>query len=73
MAKTLILHNDNVSEFMDVVHNVSNICEMDAIDSEVIVLKAHCQGSCPLMSGDCEELFNMQTLFEEKGILTTIE
>lgn len=71
---TLILWNDNVNSFDDVIDALIEICEHDPHQAEQCAMIAHLKGKCIIKSGESFEKINgYKRLFDQRKIFTSME
>jgi len=69
----LVLHNDNVHDFLYVVACLMRYCKHEPIQAEQCALITHEKGKCSVKSGDFIEMLELKTNLEELELLTEIE
>lgn len=71
---SLILWNDDVNSFDNVIDALVDICEHDVIQAEQCATIAHLRGKCDVKSGGSFEVLNgLKKLFDNRLINTSIE
>lgn len=71
---TLILWNDDVNSFDDVIDALVEICEHDPHQAEQCATIAHYRGKCDIKSDPSfDTLMSFKRLFDARQISTTIE
>ena len=71
---SLILWNDDVNSFDDVIDALVEICEHDFIQAEQCATITHYKGKCEVKSGEpFTKLHSMKVQFDMRKITTTIE
>ncbi len=71
---TLILWNDDVNSFDDVIDALVDICEHDAHQAEQCATIAHYKGKCAVKSDPSfDTLLSCKRRFDHRKINTTIE
>lgn len=71
---TLVLWNDDVNSFDDVIDALMDICEHDEFQAEQCATIAHYKGKCSVKSDEpFETLKPLKQLFDNRQINTSIE
>lgn len=71
---SLILWNDDVNTFDDVIDALMDICGHDEIQAEQCAYLTHLKGKCSVRSGEeFKKLSKLKSLFDNRLINTTIE
>ncbi len=71
---TLILWNDDVNSFDDVIDALVDICGHDELQAEQCATITHYKGKCDVKSGEpFAKLHRMKRQFDNRKISTTIE
>jgi len=68
----LMLHNDNVNTFDDVINALITICQHESSQAEQCATIAHYKGSCEIKRGPFLKLASLQKKLEEKSLKATI-
>ncbi len=71
--KALVLHNDNIHSFDQVIDAIVEVCFYDAEQAEQCALLAHHTGKYPIKIGEIDELLMMKDSFIDMGLTVTIE
>ena len=70
----LILWNDDVNSFDDIIDALIDICSHGANQAEQCAMIAHYKGKCDIKSGQpFDKLFGLKRLFDQRQINTSIE
>jgi ATP-dependent Clp protease adaptor protein ClpS len=72
-APSLIVHNDDVNTFENVIITLIEVCGHSFEQAEQCALIIHNNGKCNVKSGDLEELIIMKEQIESRGITATVE
>ena len=71
---SLVLWNDEVNSFDDVIDALVDICEHDELQAEQCATIAHYKGKCGVKSDEpLEKLRPLKRLFDNRQINTSIE
>jgi len=71
---TLVLWNDDVNSFDDVIDALVDICQHDDLQAEQCATIAHYKGKCSVKTGEpFEVLLPLKRLFDTREITTSIE
>lgn len=71
---TLVLWNDDVNSFDDVIDALVDICDHDDLQAEQCATIAHYKGKCGVKSEEpFDTLLPLKRLFDNRQINTTIE
>lgn len=71
---TLVLWNDDVNSFDDVIDALIDICEHNEFQAEQCATLAHYKGKCRVKSGEpFSTLAKLKRLFDSRQINTSIE
>jgi ATP-dependent Clp protease adaptor protein ClpS len=75
LSKTfnLVLFDDDVHTFDDVIHALIVVCGHDPIQAEQCTLIVHFKGKCAVKSGDYETLEPMCTALHDRGLTAEIQ
>jgi ATP-dependent Clp protease adaptor protein ClpS len=69
----LVLHNDNVNTFDDVIDALIEHCDHDDLQAEQCATLTHYLGYCEIKRGSYRELSDLQKLLFEKSLKVTID
>lgn len=69
----LILHNDEVNSFDDVIDALVEVCNHDSSQAEQCAFITHYKGKCDVKKGGFEELSFMKGKLQSKGLTVTID
>ena len=69
---SLILHNDDVHDFMYVIDSLIEICDHNSVQAEQCTYLVHYRGECDVKIGKYEQLKEMYNRFLDKGLLVSI-
>lgn len=69
----LVLYNDDVNTFDDVIDALVKICQHNLIQAEQCTLIVHHNGKCGVKLGDFKKLKPLAEAFHERGIEAKIE
>ncbi|PLX14558.1 MAG: Clp protease ClpS [Marinilabiliales bacterium] len=69
---SLILHNDDVHDFMYVIDALIDICEHDAVQAEQCTYLVHYRGECQVKVGNYDDLKEMYNGLLDKGLVVSI-
>ena len=69
---TLILHNDDVHDFMYVIESLIEICDHELVQAEQCTYLVHYRGSSEVKKGKCEHLKEMYNQLIDKGLTVSI-
>jgi ATP-dependent Clp protease adaptor protein ClpS len=69
----LVLHNDNVNTFDDVIDVLMEFCDHDDLQAEQCATLTHYMGYCEIKRGSFRELTDLQMLLSEKSLIVTID
>ncbi len=72
-TKSLILHNDDYSDFDFVVDTLIVVCEHDFEQAYQCALITHYKGKCEVKQGSLEELRPLKQAIINRGITSTID
>lgn len=71
---TLLLWNDDVNSFDDVIEALIDICAFDPIQAEQCATIAHYKGKCAIKSNPSfDVLLSYKRLFDQRKINTSVE
>jgi ATP-dependent Clp protease adaptor protein ClpS len=71
--KQLIIYNDDINTFDDVIDALIEICKHDALQAEQCTMLIHYKGRCTVKLGDWHTLEPMCTSLLNRGITAEIE
>ncbi len=69
----LILHNDNINTFDDVIDALIEFCDHDTIQAEQCATLTHYIGHCEVKRGSYRELSDLQQHLTDKSLKVTID
>lgn len=69
----LVLHNDNIHDFLYVVACLIRYCNHEPLQAEQCALITHNKGKCTVKSGDILELLELKTNLEDLDLITDIQ
>ena len=69
----LILWNDNVNDWTDVVTSLCEVCQITSEEGYKLMLLAHTQGNSIVRHGSKGELLKLQSGLTLRNLTTTIE
>jgi ATP-dependent Clp protease adaptor protein ClpS len=69
----LVLHNDDVHDFLYVVACLMRYCKHEPLQAEQCAIITHEKGKCSVKSGDFLEMFELKNNLEELDLITEIE
>lgn len=69
---SLVLHNDDVHDFMYVIDSLIEICEHDTVQAEQCTYLVHYRGECDVKRGKYETLKGMYNQLLDKGLTVSI-
>ncbi len=69
----LILHNDDIHSFEEVIEHLTRILNYDTFQSEQLALIAHLKGKSTLKIARFEQLLEYHKLLERAGLICSIE
>lgn len=69
----LVLHNDDVHDFLYVIACLIRYCKHDAVQAEQCAITVHNRGKCPVKSGDFLEMLELKNDLEDLQLKTEIE
>lgn len=69
----LILWNDNVNDWTDVVRALCDVCRITNEEGYRLMLVAHTQGNSVVRHGSTGELLKLQSGLSTRNLTTTIE
>jgi len=73
MKTNLVIHDDNVNTFENIILSLMEVCNHDALQAEQCAMLVHYRGETNVESGDFDEILNMKEMLEEKGITASIK
>ncbi|MGQ1888819.1 ATP-dependent Clp protease adaptor ClpS [Thermophagus sp. OGC60D27] len=68
----LILYNDDVNTFDDVINALITICQHDSTQAEQCTIIAHYNGSCEIKRGLYPDLVHLRQKLEEQSLRVRI-
>ncbi len=69
----LILHNDNINSFIDVVVALYEVCKLSNEKSFSVMMEAHTKGRSIVRNGNLDELHYMKINLQSKGLTASLE
>jgi ATP-dependent Clp protease adaptor protein ClpS len=69
----LVLHNDDVHDFLYVVACLIRHCNHEPLQAEQCALITHENGKCSVKSGDFLEMLEIKNNLEDLDLITEIE
>ena len=69
----LILHNDDVNTFDHVIDSLIDICNHDSVQAEQCAHIVHFKGKCDVKTGELEELLQMKSQLDNRGLSVTVD
>jgi ATP-dependent Clp protease adaptor protein ClpS len=69
----LILHNDNINSFIDVVVALYEVCKLSNEKSFSVMMEAHTKGRSIVSNGNLDELHDMKINLQGKGLTVSLE
>jgi ATP-dependent Clp protease adapter protein ClpS len=69
----LILHNDNINSFIDVVVALFEVCKLSNEKSFSVMMEAHTNGRSIVRNGSLDELHYMKINLQSKGLTVSLE
>jgi len=69
---SLILHNDDVHDFMYVIDSLIEVCDHDLVQAEQCTYLVHYRGACEIKVGKHEKLKSLYNKLERKGLTVSI-
>lgn len=72
-TRQLILYNDDVNTFDDVIRWLIEICEHESIQAEQCAFIVHHNGKCAVKSGSWDELQPRAVALMDKGLSVEIQ
>lgn len=71
--KSLILHNDDVNSFDNVINSLIDICKHNPEQASQCALIVHTKGKCDVKHGKEGTLKKMKSSLQKRGLIVTIE
>ncbi|MFC2104246.1 ATP-dependent Clp protease adaptor ClpS [Bacteroidota bacterium] len=68
----LVLHNDDVHDFMYVIDSLIEICDHDSVQAEQCTYFVHYRGECDIKTGKYHHLKEMYDGLLEKGLTVSL-
>jgi len=69
---SLVLHNDDVHDFLYVIDSLVDICDHDSVQAEQCTYIVHYHGKCDVKIGKKEDLKAMYNKLINKGLSVSI-
>ena len=69
---SLILHNDDIHDFMYVIESLIEVCDHDLVQAEQCAYIVHYRGDCDVRMGKYEQLKTMYNSLLEKGLTVSL-
>lgn len=69
---SLILHNDDIHDFMYVIDSLIEVCEHDSVQAEQCTYLVHYRGKCDVKTGKYNQLKEMYNMLLEKGLIVSL-
>lgn len=69
----LILHNDDVNTFDDVIQALCEVCHHDVIQAEQCAMITHYKGKCEIMQGEVKDLVVVREQLIIRNLSVTID
>ena len=69
----LILHNDHINSFIDVVVALYEVCKLSNEKSVSVMMEAHTKGRSVVRNGNIDDLHYMRLGLERRGLTATLE
>jgi len=69
----LILHNDNINSFIDVVVALYEVCKLSNEKSFSVMMEAHTKGRSIVRNGNLDVLHYLRLRLEKRGLSVTLE
>jgi len=69
---SLILHNDDVHDFVYVIDSLIEICDHDSVQAEQCTFLVHYKGECEVKTGKYYQLKEMYDGLLDKGLIASI-
>ena len=73
LKRVLVLHNDEVNEFVYVVDTLVEVCDHGSLQAEQCTLITHYKGKCDVKYGTLTRLKPIKDELNRRGLLATIE
>lgn len=71
--KTLVLHNDNVNSFDNVIDALIDACDCEIEQAEQCALIVHNKGKYQIKTGSLDDLISAKNELESRNLNVTIE
>lgn len=68
----LILHNDDIHDFMYVIDSLIEVCDHDLVQAEQCTYLVHYRGDCEVKVGKYEKIKALYNKLERKGLTVSI-
>ncbi|HAF29633.1 MAG TPA: Clp protease ClpS [Bacteroidales bacterium] len=69
---SLILHNDDIHDFMYVIDSLIEVCDHDLVQAEQCTYLVHYRGDCEVKLGKYEKIKALYNKLERKGLTVSI-
>ncbi len=73
LSQKIVLFNDDVHTFDDVIDALIKVCGHEPIQAEQCTILVHFKGKCAVKEGEYEELEPMCTALLERGLTAEIQ
>ena len=73
LKRVLVLHNDEVNEFVYVVDTLVEVCDHGSLQAEQCTLITHYKGKCDVKYGPLTRLKPIKDELNRRGLQATIE
>ncbi|WP_092437465.1 ATP-dependent Clp protease adaptor ClpS [Williamwhitmania taraxaci] len=73
LKQVLVLHNDEVNEFVYVVDTLVEVCDHGSLQAEQCTLITHYKGKCNVKYGSLTRLKPIKDELNRRGLQATIE
>lgn len=71
--KKLVLYNDDVNTFDDVITALMEVCKHESIQAEQCTILVHLKGKCAVKNGEYNDLEPMCTALHDRGLTAEIQ
>ena len=68
----LVLHNDEIHDFIYVIDSLVDVCDHDLVQAEQCTYLVHYKGECEVKSGKYNKLKAMYDKLIEKGLTVSL-
>lgn len=69
---SLILHNDDIHDFMYVIESLVEVCDHDLVQAEQCTYLVHYRGECEVKVGSQEKISTLYNKLTRKGLTVSI-